>query len=711
MDNIPRILLVDDSRTQALELIAAMGGAGWIIRHAESAESALEWLERECFDLILIDFYLPHTQGDQLCRQMRMRIDTRLTPIAILTGNSAQEIELRGLDSGADDFIAKSADHEILRIRLRALLSRKPPNAAPREDGLAPPRGRLLAVDDSRTYLAFLVEHLRGEDYSVETATSGAEALERLRAEDFDCALVDLVMPNIDGIEVCRAIGELRRQHGKTVMVLMLTAKDDTECLARALDAGADDFAGKSSDIIVIKGRIRALLRRRMLEQEQHQRLSAELRAQQLEAQRDRELREAAEARAALVGELEQSAQSLRCSKEELHLFTMAVRGSNDGLWAWRLVTREIWFTPMFKALLGYDDAEFPNRFDSWKRAIHRDDRHYALDALRQHIANQVPLDIECRLQTKQSGYRWFRIRGMLDRGTAGKPIQIAGSIRDINDLKIAQRQLTETAAALAQSNQELEGFASAASHDLRAPLRAIKNLVEWIADDLKDTLDEENRERVRLLINRVMRLDRLIEDLLQYSRAGRVLGNLREVDVGELIDEVKELIAAPPGFEIIRSADMPIWRTAIVPLQQVFRNLIGNAIKHHDRATGRIEISVRNVGLFYEFSVRDDGPGIPLEYQERAFAMFETLKPRDALEGSGMGLAIIKRAIEKCGGRISIQSDGTRGTTFVFTWPKEMNIASIDEPKRDSMPATHLAPERRNGTAVAAHLTASSAI
>lgn len=229
--------------------------------------------------------------------------------------------------------------------------------------------------------------------------------------------------------------------------------------------------------------------------------------------------------------------------------------------------------------------------------------------------------------------------------------------------------------AELERSNRELDEFAYVASHDLRSPLQGIKNLAKWIEEDNARVLHEQSLRHLRQMQQRVARLERLLDDLLQYSRAGRVFGDLVEVDTRELIRETVGLLAPPPGFRVELQGDLPRFVTAKVPLEQVFRNLINNAIKHHDRPDGRVEISCRENGAYYAFSVADDGPGIAPESQEQIFRMFETLKPRDAVEGSGMGLAIIKKIVESLGGEVGVESKPGHGARFWFTWPKTANI------------------------------------
>ncbi|NND61263.1 MAG: HAMP domain-containing protein [Gammaproteobacteria bacterium] len=236
-----------------------------------------------------------------------------------------------------------------------------------------------------------------------------------------------------------------------------------------------------------------------------------------------------------------------------------------------------------------------------------------------------------------------------------------------------AEQQRLRYMAELERSNRELDEFAYVASHDLRSPLQGIKSLAQWIAEDNADALPEKSRRHLVQMEQRVGRLERLLDDLLQYSRAGRVHGTVKDVDTGALCLETVSLLTPPEEFSVDVSAEMPVMRTAPAPLAQVLRNLINNAVKHHDRDAGRIEVSCKPNGAFNVFSVTDDGPGIDPRYHEQVFKMFETLSPRDSVEGSGMGLAVIKKIVESYGGTIDLLSSAEeRGATFTFTWPKE---------------------------------------
>jgi two-component system NtrC family sensor kinase len=306
-----QILIVEDSETQALQLRYLLEDEGWEVLRASTGESALEELNRHLPALIIADYHLPGIRGDELCRRVRMNMNTRGIPILMLTAEEATETEPAGLDSGADDYVSKSVASEILVLRVRALLR----NSGTRPSMLVSQESRfhrahILAIDDSATYLESLVDALISEGYEVTRAVGGKEGLARLTQECFDCVIVDLVMPEIDGIEVCRQIQEFGRAMNQSITVIMLTARETKEDMTRGLEAGADDFVGKSSDMAVLKARIRALLRRKFF-QEENRCIREQLLQKELEATEARAARELAETRSALVEELERKNQEL----------------------------------------------------------------------------------------------------------------------------------------------------------------------------------------------------------------------------------------------------------------------------------------------------------------------------------------------------------------------------------------------------------------
>ena len=328
MEPCQRIMVVEDSETQALKMRYVLEAEGWEVISTSSAEMSLDALNRTVPDLILVDYHLPGIRGDELCRRIRMNVNTRGIPVLMLTVEENHGAELHGLESGADDYVSKSVDAEILLARIRALLRKSPSQTSvlsPADSSFR--RSRLLAIDDSPTYLQYLAEELGDEGYQVEQVTSGRAGLDRLATEAFDCALVDLEMPDLSGIDVCRRIVELRHKTDNFIAVLMLTARETKEDMTRGLEAGADDFVGKSSDLAVLKARIRALLRRKFF-QEENRKIVEELKNKELETVRARTEKEAAEARAALAEELAETNRKLKETQTHLiHSEKMASLG------------------------------------------------------------------------------------------------------------------------------------------------------------------------------------------------------------------------------------------------------------------------------------------------------------------------------------------------------------------------------------------------
>ncbi|ATB31245.1 PAS domain-containing sensor histidine kinase [Melittangium boletus] len=256
-------------------------------------------------------------------------------------------------------------------------------------------------------------------------------------------------------------------------------------------------------------------------------------------------------------------------------------------------------------------------------------------------------------------------------RSAEGSTLGVATVVLDITERKRAEAERERLIAALERSNQELDQFAYVASHDLKAPLRGIANLSQWIEDDLQGVMTEETREQMRLLRGRVQRMESLINGILDYSRAGRMRGRPERVDVGRLVAECVELLAPPESTHVELAPNLPMLQYAErVPLQQVFLNLLGNAFKHAAGADARVHVEVRPAEDFWEFSVRDNGPGIAPEYHERIWGIFQTLQARDQVEGTGIGLSVVKKSVEARGGRAWLESAPGQGATFRFTWP-----------------------------------------
>lgn len=245
---------------------------------------------------------------------------------------------------------------------------------------------------------------------------------------------------------------------------------------------------------------------------------------------------------------------------------------------------------------------------------------------------------------------------------------------------KEARETAERSAEAAREAYRELDQFSYVASHDLKAPLRGIGNLVEWLQDDLGEQLEGESLEHMRLLQGRVHRMNALIDGILTYSRAGRKHGTPEQVDSGAIIQEVIDLLNPPEQLQIQVPEHFPTIEAERVPLQQVFINLIGNAIKFTTvvRSHPAIRIEWRDVDDGVEFAIADNGPGIEPQFQEKIWGMFQTLKRRDEAEGTGIGLSVVKKIVERRGGKVWLESAPGEGATFRFVWPKRYQEEAI---------------------------------
>ena len=303
------ILIIDDSLTFRRELARALGDGGYSVLEADSGERGLQIAADRRPTAIVVDGVMPGIDGATVIRRIRLDEALRGTPCLMLTASDAGQTELQALDAGADAFVSKGEDLDMILARLGALLRGSTAGArpaAPVASLLAPKR--ILAVDDSLTYLQALSGTLREEGYDVIQAHSGEEALDMLSAQPADCILLDLIMPGLGGREACRRIKA--RPGVREIPLVMLTAMEDRQAMLEGLALGADDYISKSNDFSVLKARVRAQLRRKQFEDE-HRRIREDLMRSELAAAEARAARQLAEAKATLSDELARKNQEL----------------------------------------------------------------------------------------------------------------------------------------------------------------------------------------------------------------------------------------------------------------------------------------------------------------------------------------------------------------------------------------------------------------
>lgn len=368
--------------------------------------------------------------------------------------------------------------------------------------------------------------------------------------------------------------------------------------------------------------------------------------------------------------------RQLQTTKER---FELAVQGSAAGIWDWDLSKKEVYFSDRFKELLGFRPLDFESTFDAWEKRIHPDDRQEFVADLRRHLDGDHDaeasgngerlFDRDCRLQLRDGSFRWFHARGTAFRvGDKGKPTRMSGSINDIHERREYEQKLEH-------SVRELEQFAYVASHDLREPLRMVASYVKLLERRYAGQLDDDARTFIHYAVDGANRMQTLIEDLLDYSRVGAGPAELEPIHAEQALADATQNLqeAIKESAAKITHDPLPIVSADQTQLTRVFQNLLANAIKFRADKTPEIHISVAPEHGQWKFSVKDNGIGIKEDYQARIFKIFKRLHSRDDYEGTGIGLAVVQKIVQRHGGQIWIKSAEGEGATFYFTLNRPM--------------------------------------
>jgi two-component system NtrC family sensor kinase len=562
------ILLIEDSDTQALLLSDVLESEGMAVHRSVTAEDGLEYLRANRPDLVVVDYHLPGMQGDEFCRLLRANVALASIPLLILTEDTKSNAEQRGLDCGADDYLAKATDSDVLLARIDLLLRRSPARApASTNEASFFKAQQILVVDDSPTYLMLLEDELRREGYGVTAVADGLAALDAVRHREFDCIVIDLVMPGMDGIQLCQRVSELRGHARALLPILIVTSRGTKEKMMEALEAGADDFVEKASDSTVLKARIRTLLRRKALHDEQ-ERIHRELRDKELELVSERAERKTAQARARLAEQLESANRELENANRELK---------------------------------------------------------------------------EAHVQVLQSAK-------MASLGEL-----VAGIAHEVNNpLAFSMSHLGTIAAAL--------DVIVAEADDSLSKLGAAKLA--------------KARQRAGDVLEGLKRVQELMTKLRTFSRLDE--GTFKFADIDECIESTLPLIRhrLSDDIEIATNyaADNRLY-CAPGLINQVVLNLLTNAVDAIGER-GRIEVTTHREDGAFCVSVADSGPGVPEALLHRVFDPFFTTK--DVGKGTGMGLAISYKIVERHRGRIEICQSELGGAKFVLRIPIDL-AESVD--------------------------------
>jgi len=362
---------------------------------------------------------------------------------------------------------------------------------------------------------------------------------------------------------------------------------------------------------------------------------------------------------------------ALRRSEER---FALAMRSANDGLWDYDLQNGKVFFSARLRAMLGDGVQEWAESMEELTKHVHPDDAMRVRHTMDRYLeGSESRFEIDCRVLHRDGKYRSVLARGFAVRAAKHeKPTRFIGTLVDVTELKAAQASLGAAVQELKRSNEELEQFAYVASHDLQEPLRMVASFTQLLADRYRGKLDEKADMYIGYAVDGARRMQSLINDLLTLSRVGTQGISRTLVDCREVVADVRRHFGV--SFEeqqaCLSVEALPTVLGDRTQLMQLFQNLIGNALKFRGQDPPRIEVSAQRKESHYEFRVKDNGIGIDPAYAERIFVIFQRLHERGRYAGSGIGLALAKKIVERHGGRIWVESRLGEGATFVFTIP-----------------------------------------
>lgn len=364
--------------------------------------------------------------------------------------------------------------------------------------------------------------------------------------------------------------------------------------------------------------------------------------------------------------------------------FEKVTEATNDAIWDWDIVTNVLYWGIGFKKLFGFDfeKDETNLNYKNWETNIHSEDVERVIRSLEVALQSKVEKWTEdYRFQRVDGSYANVVDRGIIIRDKKDKPVRMIGALTDISERIKSQEELEELnkslkkySLELERSNEELEQFAFITSHDMQEPLRMISSFMNQLKRKYGDQLDEKALEYIHYATDGAKRMKQIILDLLQYSRANRPDEEIEEVDLNEILVDFQELRRSliSENEVSIKTDRLPTLKTYRALMTQIFHCLLDNAIKYSkaDDKT-RIEVKVKEKTEEWVFSITDNGLGIDPEFHDKIFVIFQRLHNRDEYEGTGTGLPIAKRSVEFLGGKIWLESEVGKGTTFYFTIPK----------------------------------------
>ncbi len=645
------ILVVDDSLTVRMNLAETLTAAGFAVTACATLGEARRELAAGAFALVILDVLLPDGDGIELLAELRAAPPTAGIAVIVLSSESEVRDRVRGLTGGADAYIGKPYEPGAVVARARELIGRAPP---PGETG-----DLVLVIDDSPSFCAALAEALEAAGYRAAAAGSGEEGLRRA-AELRPCALVvDGQLPGIDGAAVIRRVRlDAALRH---LPCLLLTGSEDRGAELRALESGADAFARKEEDVAILLARLAAILRNAAPPQAPQAPVSLHA-PKKLLAVDDSEIH------------LQALAERLRGEGYEV----VPARSGEEALDLLAVEPVDCILLDVMMPGLGGEEtcrrikAAAATRDTPIIMLTARDDRAAMLQGLAagadDYIAKSADFEVLRARLLAQLRRRQFEDENRTLREELLRREMAAAEARAAHELAATRAALVEE---LERKNRELEAFSYSVSHDLRAPLRGIDGFSQALLEDYGAALPPPAQDYLRRVRAAAQRMGELIDDLLQLSRVGRAPLQRRRIDLSALARSVvAELRRAAPDRAVeVTIADGLVAEADPGLIRALLENLLGNAWKFTAKTdAAAIAFEAAEAAGETAFVVRDNGVGFDMAHADRLFAPFQRLHSEAEFPGTGIGLATVRRIVDRHGGRAWAEAAPGRGAAIFWT-------------------------------------------
>jgi PAS domain S-box-containing protein len=499
----------------------------------------------------------------------------------------------------------------------------------------------VLVVDDSQEDRECYLRTLKKVDetaYHCLEVQDGRKGLALADSRPLDCVLLDYSLPGLNGLEVLKT---LRSRH-PFLPVILLTGQGNEAVAAEAIKEGAHDYLTKSpADSERLHHAIKMAVNQ------------AALQSSIVEIKR----------------QIQEKTLELALSEER---YELAVQGMSMGLWDWNVATGELYWSKKLKEIVGVSERNFTPRHEEFTGRLHPDDKIAVLDAVAAHCERRLPFNVEYRIRCDDGNYVWVNACGQAKWDGAGKAVRMVGSVNTIGERKKLEMEREKLIEKLTQSNADLERFAYVCSHDLQEPLRMIASFAQRLEKHLGDVLDEKGRHYMKYVTDGAVQARSMINDVLEYARVEQAADLLANVEGEAILAGVMRDLSTrieETGARVTHDP-LPAVYLQSTHLRQLLQNLIGNALKFCSQAP-HVHVGVQQEGAFWRFCVRDNGIGIAPEHMPKLFSLFQRLHSRERYPGTGIGLALCKKIVQKYGGKIWVESQPGKGSSFFFTLPQ----------------------------------------